>query len=231
MPPEDLASTGRIRKARSFIGNYLVTLVYISPSLGSSSNKTIMSIDFATTLQSKLSDSPDARTIDLLLADTGHHIQLIHNASQSGSNGSLPSKLAKDVERQGRDLWNLCVRLRRERDATVSAERVKLLVKARSFAFNMLELGRSAGRAKKDDKSETVYLMNLALTLGKVCIGESDLDSARLTLQKAAELMERLKTIPLGSSDLSGQDERTKLDAEYLAMRTALVGIHFGTNV
>ncbi|KAM0261936.1 hypothetical protein ACHAQJ_001939 [Trichoderma viride] len=198
MPPEDLASASRIRKARSFI-------------------------EFGATLQSRLSDSLDVRTIDLLLADTGHHIQLIHNAAQpSSSGGSLPSKLAKDVERQGRDLWNLCVRLRRERDAAVPAERVRLLVKARSFAFNMLELGRSAGRAKKDDKSETAYFMNLALTLGKVCIGESDLDSARLALQKAAEFMERLKTIPLESLDLSGQYERTKLDAEYLAMRTAL---------
>ncbi|KAL7799887.1 meiosis protein SPO22/ZIP4 like domain-containing protein [Trichoderma ceciliae] len=201
MAPEDIASAGRLRKARSFI-------------------------EFAVALQSKLSDSPDARTIDLLLADTGHHIQLIHNAMQLSSNGPLPTKVAKDVERQGRDLWNLCVRLRRERDSSVLTVKAKLLVKARSFAFSMLELGRSAGRSagrsKKDDESEIVYFMNLALTLGKLCIGDSDLDSARLALQKAAELMERLKAIPLGSSDPSEQNERMKLDAEYLAMRTAL---------
>ncbi|RFU77094.1 tpr [Trichoderma arundinaceum] len=198
MATEDFASAGRIRKARSFI-------------------------DFAIALQAKLADPLEARTIDLLLADTGHHIQLIHNVAQSGSSAPLPSRLAKDVERQGRDLWNLCVKLKREQDASFPTEKAKLLVKARSFAFNMLELGRSAGGAKKDDISETVYITNLALTLGKLCIRDSDLDSARLALQKAAELLERLKEIPPNSSsDHSGQNERSKLDAEYLAMRTAL---------
>jgi hypothetical protein len=133
--------------------------------------------------------------------------------------------LAKDAERKGRNLWNLCVRLRREQDAAKPAERTKLIVKARSFAFHMLELGRSAGRAKKDSPSEAVYLMNLALALGKICIDELDLDLARLALQKAAELMERLKAIPFDSLDPIGQNERTKLDAEYLAMRTAMVCI------
>ncbi|KAL6901334.1 meiosis protein SPO22/ZIP4 like domain-containing protein [Trichoderma evansii] len=197
MPPEDIASASRIRRIRSFI-------------------------DFATALQSKLSDPLDIGDIEVHIADTNHHIQQIHSASQPGSSGPLPLDLAKDAERQGRNLWNLCVRLRREQDAAKPAESNKLIVKARSFAFNMLELGRSASRAKKDDKSEAMYLMKLALTLGKICIAESDLDLARLTLQKAAELMERLKVIPLDSLDSIGQNERTKLDAEYLAMRTAM---------
>lgn len=222
MPPEDIASTARIRKVRSFIGNCLNGIAFINIVLRSSSNGT-MSIDFAATLQSKLSDPLDVGNIDVLIADTGHHIQQIHNTIQSGSSGPLPSSLAKDAERQGRNLWNLCVRLRREKDATRPAESTKLVVKARSFAFNMLELGRSAGRAKKDDRSETVHLVNLALTLGKVCIAELDLDLARLALQRAAELMERLKAIPLDSLDPIGQNEQTKLDAEYLAMRTAMV--------
>ncbi|EHK16036.1 uncharacterized protein TRIVIDRAFT_40031, partial [Trichoderma virens Gv29-8] len=178
--------------------------------------------EFAATLQSRLSGPLDARTVDLLLADTSHHVQLVHNAAPLGSTGPLAQKLAKDVERQGRDLWNLCVSLRRERDASVPMEKAKLLLKARSLAFYMLELGRSAGRAKKDEGTEIAYLMSLALTLGKLCVGESDLDSARLTLQKAAELMERLKAIPVDALDLREQSERTKLDAEYLAMRTAL---------
>ncbi|UKZ81939.1 hypothetical protein TrVFT333_009717 [Trichoderma virens FT-333] len=197
MASDDLVTAGRIRKARSFI-------------------------EFAATLQSRLSGPLDARTVDLLLADTSHHVQLVHNAAPLGSTGPLAQKLAKDVERQGRDLWNLCVSLRRERDASVPMEKAKLLLKARSLAFYMLELGRSAGRAKKDEGTEIAYLMSLALTLGKLCVGESDLDSARLTLQKAAELMERLKAIPVDALDLREQSERTKLDAEYLAMRTAL---------
>lgn len=184
-----------------------------------------MGIDFAATLQSQLSGPLEAGDIELLIADTGHHIQQIHNATQPGSSGPLPPDLAKDAERKGRNLWNLCVRLRREKDAVKPAEGTKLVVKARSFAFHMLQLGRSAGRGKKDDSSEAVYLMNLALALGKICIDELDLDLARLALQKAAELIEHLKAIPLGSLDPIGQNERTKLDAEYLAMRTAMVCI------
>lgn len=224
MPLEDVASAVRIRKVRSFIGNYLNALAFISMALGSSSNR-IMGIDFAATLQSQLSGPLEAGDIELLIADTGHHIQQIHNATQPGSSGPLPPDLAKDAERKGRNLWNLCVRLRREKDAVKPAEGTKLVVKARSFAFHMLQLGRSAGRGKKDDSSEAVYLMNLALALGKICIDELDLDLARLALQKAAELIEHLKAIPLGSLDPIGQNERTKLDAEYLAMRTAMVCI------
>ncbi|KAL7962386.1 meiosis protein SPO22/ZIP4 like domain-containing protein [Trichoderma compactum] len=197
MAPDDLAAAGRIRKARSFVG-------------------------FAATLQSKLSESLEPRAIDLLLADTSHHVQLIHNAAPLGTTGPLPSKLAKDVERHGRDLWNLCVRLKRERDTSVSVEKAKLLIKARSLAFYMLEFGRSAGRAKEDTGAEVVYLMSLSLTLGKHCVEDSDLDSARLALQKTAELMEKLKAAPLDTSDPREKSERTKLDAEYLAMRTAL---------
>ncbi|EHK46489.1 hypothetical protein TRIATDRAFT_291661 [Trichoderma atroviride IMI 206040] len=159
-------------------------------ALGSSSNR-IMGIDFAATLQTQLSGPLDAGDTELLIADTGHHIQKIHNATQSGSSSPLPPDLAKDAERKGRNLWNLC-------------------------------LGRSAGRAKKDDPSEAVHLMDLALALGKVCIGALDLDLARLALQKAAELIEYLKAIPLDSLDSIGQNERTRLDAEYLAIRTAI---------
>ncbi|KAL7969957.1 meiosis protein SPO22/ZIP4 like domain-containing protein [Trichoderma sp. SZMC 28014] len=181
-----------------------------------------MDIDFAATLQSQLSGPLDAGDVELIIADTGHHIQQIHNATQPGSSGPLPSDLAKDAELKGRNLWNLCVRLRREQNEAKPAESTRLIVKARSFAFYMLEMGRNAGRAKKDNPSETVYLMNLALALGKFCMNALDLDLARLALQKAAELMERLKAIPLDSLDSIGQNERTKLDAEYLAMRTAL---------
>lgn len=197
----------------------------LSASPFRSPSNRILVIDFAATLQSQLSNPLDAGHIELLIADTGHHIQQIHNATQPGSSGSLPPDLAKDAEREGRNLWNLCVRLRREHDAAKPAESTKLIVKARSFAFQMLELGRSAGRAKKDNQSEAVYLMNLALALGKICIDELDLDLARLALQKAAELMEHLKAIPFDSLDPIGQNERVKLDAEYLTMRTAMVCI------
>lgn len=224
MAPDDLASAGRIRKARSFVGMQLIPLICTRHESALFSNDAA-DAEFAATLQSKLSDPLEPRAIDLLLADTSHHVQLIHNAAPLGTTGPLPPKLAKDVERHGRDLWNLCVRLKREKDPSVPMERAKLLIKARSLAFYMLEFGRSAGRAKEDTGAEVAYLMSLSLTLGKHCVEDSDLDSARLALQKTAELMEKLKAAPLDASDPREQSERTKLDAEYLAMRTALVSI------
>lgn len=184
-----------------------------------------MVIDFSATLQSKLCDPLEVTDIEVLIADTGHHIQQIHHAIQPGSGGHLPSNLAKDAERHGGNLWNLCVRLKRGKDATKPGQNTKLVAKARLFALNMLELGRSAGRAKKDDTSEAVDLMNLALELAKFCMAVSDLDSTRLALQKAAELMERLKAISVESLGSIGQNKGMKLDAEYLAMRTAMVCI------
>ncbi|KAL9480853.1 hypothetical protein ACSS6W_005639 [Trichoderma asperelloides] len=181
-----------------------------------------MGIDFAANLQSKLCGPLEVTDIEVLIADTGHYIQQIHHAIQPGSSGPLPSNLAKDAERHGGNLWNLCVRLKRGKDVTKLGQNTKLIAKARFFAFNMLELGRSAGRTKKDDTSEAVDLMNLALELAKYCMALSDLDSARLALQKAAELMERLKTTPVESLDSIRANERMKLDAEYLAMRTAM---------
>ncbi|PTB40057.1 hypothetical protein M441DRAFT_459152 [Trichoderma asperellum CBS 433.97] len=181
-----------------------------------------MVIDFSATLQSKLCDPLEVTDIEVLIADTGHHIQQIHHAIQPGSGGHLPSNLAKDAERHGGNLWNLCVRLKRGKDATKPGQNTKLVAKARLFALNMLELGRSAGRAKKDDTSEAVDLMNLALELAKFCMAVSDLDSTRLALQKAAELMERLKAISVESLGSIGQNKGMKLDAEYLAMRTAM---------
>lgn len=132
MPPEDIASAARIRKVRSFIGNYFNVIASIK--IGVILSNGIVCTDFATALQSKLSDPLDIGNIEVLIADTNHHIQQIHSATQPGSSGPLPLDLAKEAERQGGNLWNLCVRLRRGGDAAKPTESNKLIVKARSFA-------------------------------------------------------------------------------------------------
>lgn len=132
----------------------------------------------------------------------------------------MSPKAAKDLERQGRNLWNLCVRLKRdERDDLLPNNGLELLARARVFAFQIISLGREGGRAKKNAESEIVYLMNLALTAGRLCVVDSDLEAARTVLQKAAEYVEELRCLPDGTS----RDSRSVLEAEYLAMRTALV--------
>lgn len=118
------------------------------------------------------------------------------------------------LERHGRDLWNLCIRLKRDGN---NGKEAKLLIRTRLFAFHLLELGRSPGRGKSDAESEIVYLIGLVLTLARLCLEGEDLDAARAALQKAAEYVERLKEV---SSHNKG---RIRLEADYLAMRIALV--------
>lgn len=174
--------------------------------------------EFSADLHSKLSDP---RSPDLLLADIGHHITTVTALSQKVGPLQLNSKTTKDLERHGRDLWNLCIRLKREHGEATRNSR--LLSRARLFAFHVLELGRRGGRAKRDDESEVVYLMGLAMTLGRVCLEGEDLDSTRAALQKAAEYIDRLKTLPERELDEYSRTGRLRLEADYLSMRMALV--------
>jgi hypothetical protein len=118
-------------------------------------------------------------------------------------------------------LWNECVKERRRKD--VGKERSKLLVRTRLFAFQVNALAREGSQGRKRDKEgELVYLVNLALMVGRLCVEESDLDSARLALQKTADYVERLRDAPTHDPDL-----KSRLEADYLTMRMALVSIVF----
>ncbi|KAK5997795.1 hypothetical protein PT974_00156 [Cladobotryum mycophilum] len=197
MAPSDPIAVGRLRKLRS-------------------------EIEFAVDLHSKLPETHDARAIDLLLAETSHHVQTVKTLSQPNGN-AIPRQTARDLEKQGRNLWNLSLRLKRdELEATVPREKNRLLVRARLFGFQLLELGRGTRGQKREAESDMVYLISLAITLGRLCLGDSDLESTRLVLQKAAEYVEALKSMPVSSSSVGGEGARRKLEAEYLAMRTVL---------
>lgn len=115
------------------------------------------------------------------------------------------------MERHGRDLWNICIRL--NRDEPKRDER--LLPRARLYAFLMLELGRFSRRKQGNDASEAAYLLDLAMSLGRSCLKSHDLDSARAALQKAAEYVDRLRQT---------SENITKIEADYFTMRIALVG-------
>lgn len=83
----------------------------------------------------------------------------------------------------------------------------------------MLELGRRA----RDSEVDVVYLLNLALTLARICIADSELDEARLALQQAAEYVERLRLFADDDCQTDLPGARKRLEAEYLTMRMALV--------
>ncbi|XP_044723905.1 meiosis protein SPO22/ZIP4 like domain-containing protein [Hirsutella rhossiliensis] len=178
-------------------------------------------IGFAVHLEAELPASRDGGAVDVLIADLSQHLQAIENLSQQQI---PPGGMAKDLERQGRGLWNLCIRVKRDKtnDAAPPRDRARLLVSARVFAYHMLALGRLARGHRRHEEADVVYLLNLALTLARICLGESELRFAKLALQKAADYVERLK--PLvgadGPLDLSGA--RQRLQADYLTLRVAL---------
>ncbi|KND94187.1 hypothetical protein TOPH_00844, partial [Tolypocladium ophioglossoides CBS 100239] len=192
------------------------------PVLAGRDRKIRCIVDFAVDLGSTLPLTRDASAVDVLLADLSHHIQTITNLSPQTAAG-ISTKAAKDLERQGRNIWNLCIRVNRDTsDGSPSKERTKLLVRARLFAFQILELGRQAGRHKKDAEAEAVYLLNLALTLARICIGDAEPDSARLALQKAAQFVERLNAVAEEKCLPDSSGARIRLETEYLTMRMAL---------
>lgn len=179
--------------------------------------------DFAVDIHLKLPETRDLRSIDLLLADLGHHIQIVKDIDKP-TNGIISSTIAKSLEREGRNLWNLCVRLKRHADGIpTTKEGSKLLLRARLFGFQILELGRDSRERNKDTHSSNSYLMNLVLTLGKLCLAESELDSARLVLQKAAVYAERLKVSISEELEHSNTRQVTRPLTEYLALRMTMV--------
>lgn len=97
-------------------------------------------------------------------------------------------------------------------------------MRTRVFAFLIHALAREnhQGKRKRDDEEKVVYLMHLALTVGRLCVEESDLDGARLGLHKVADYIEQLKSMAGNSQD--DPNLRSRFEAEYLTMRTALVG-------
>lgn len=66
--------------------------------------------------------------------------------------------------------------------------------------------------------------MTNALTLARLCMGANELEPATGALHKAAELLDRLKEITSGQPIEKG---RVRLEAEYHAMRMALVSLAF----
>ncbi|KAK7423893.1 sporulation-specific protein 22 [Neonectria punicea] len=195
MAPTDPAAAGRDRKLKAIL-------------------------DFAKNLLSTLSSSHDCASFEGLLADLNHHIHTVDALPVKAV--SLSSEVAQALKDVGRKLWNQCIRERRKKDASTSLQWTRLLVRIRIFAFLIHALVRENRRGKKGGakEEEIVHLTQLALTVGRLCIEESDLDGARLALHKVADYVERLKS---SDGDYHGDpDLRSRFEAEYLTMRTAL---------
>ncbi|SPJ87099.1 related to transcription factors [Fusarium torulosum] len=195
MSPADLSTTGHIRKFEAIV-------------------------EFATDLLSKLPTSCDSISLDVLLSDLNHHISMANTLVQNRI--VAPTEISKELRDIGRRLWNECIKARRRRnDLLQSPSRLQLHVRARILAFLAHALAREHRRGKsKDNMQEIIYMMNLSLTLARVCVESSDLEGALLSMAKAANYIERLKGMENATCD--DQAQIRKIEAEYLTMRCAL---------
>ncbi|KAJ4261598.1 sporulation-specific protein 22 [Fusarium torreyae] len=170
-------------------------------------------------LLSKLPTSHDSTSTDALLSDLNLHISTANVLTENHI--VAPPNVSRDLKEIGRKLWNECIRERRKKDdLLLSPSRIRLQVRARVLAFLVHGLARERRQGKKGDNiEEVIYLMNLSLTLGRVCVESSDLESALLSLGKAANYIERLKEV---DSTFDEKERIQKIEAEYFTTRCAL---------
>jgi hypothetical protein len=177
-------------------------------------------VDFARDVHSKLNRPRTSISGINLQSEINHQISIVTEFSQKSSRGISP-RTAKELERSGKDLWNLCIRLRRRNAQSDWSS--PLLLRARVFAFHLLEMGRGANRRRRDRESEIVYMADLVLTLGRLCLDDEDLDSARIIMQKATNYIERLHS---RAQEDGSNKSRIALEADYLVVRIALVRLY-----
>lgn len=177
-------------------------------------------VDFARDIHSKLGHPQISFSGINLQSEINHQINIVTEFSQK-SPPVISPRTAKELERNGKDLWNLCIRLRR--DNAQSDRPSLLLLRARVFAFHLLEIGRGANRGRRDRESEIVYMAGLVLTLGRLCLDDEDLDSARIIMQKATNYIERLHSL---AQEDGPKKNRIGLEADYLVVRIALVRLY-----
>ncbi|QPC76062.1 hypothetical protein HYE68_006814 [Fusarium pseudograminearum] len=177
-------------------------------------------IEFATDLLSKLPTSHDSSSSDVLLSDLNHHIS---SASALTDKRAIPpTEIVEGLRDIGRRLWNECIKERRKKDdIPSSSSRVQLQARARVLAFLIHALARETRNCKdKGFVEEVTSMMDLSLTLARVCVESSDLDGALLSMTKAADYIERLKMMENKTTE--DHEQMQRIEAEYFAMRCAL---------
>lgn len=165
--------------------------------------------------------SPPLAFANILIAEIGAQTATIKTFRQKPPLQPA-SKLSKALEKSGRGLWNLCIRLGLDagRDPQLDG-------RARFFALHLIEAGRLLKKSNNEDEQhDCVYLLGLSVTVGRICLHDGDVELSRMALQKAAELLDRLKTIQEDCLD-GRSSQLILLEADYLTLRIALVSFSF----
>ncbi|KAI8316407.1 Transcriptional regulator [Colletotrichum sp. SAR11_59] len=181
---------------------------------------------FADNLLKRLPEARDPPAIDTL------HDELMKKLNNTHGFLNLPRGKSRsqrnELDRKGTELWNLCMRLRRDEMPGEPPTRKKLLLRARVFAFLMIDIARFwkvAEDARPEDwmpLANVVHLMRLALKTGKMCLDDCGAKFANMVFLKASnysDLLGRLTQTMLGPDDLA---ECKRLESEYYILRTAM---------
>ncbi|KAI8266069.1 hypothetical protein K4K58_010374 [Colletotrichum sp. SAR11_239] len=181
---------------------------------------------FADNLLKRLPEARDPPAVDTL------HEELMKKLNNTHGFPNLPRGKSRsqrnELDRKGTELWNLCMRLRRDEMPGEPPTRKKLLLQARVFAFFMIDIARFwkvAEDARPEDwmpLADVVHLMRLALKAGKMCLDDCGAKFANMVFLKASnysDLLGRLTQTMLGPDDLA---ECKRLESEYYILRTAM---------
>ena len=215
MAPASILTVGQIKKLEGIAGKDSIFRSGHSLLTGDAW------AEFATDLLSRLPNSHDSSSNDVLLSDLNHHISSVNALVEQRT---LPTReISRTLREIARELWNECIKGRRKRDDILSSSsRILLQVRARVLAFLIHALARDTRNDEEQDFVEILLgMMGMSLTLARVCVESSDLDGALLSMTKAADYIGRLKKSRHTSTEDTAQIQ--KIEAEYFAMRCALV--------
>ncbi|KAI8296835.1 Transcriptional regulator [Colletotrichum sp. SAR 10_98] len=181
---------------------------------------------FADNLLKRLPEARDPPAIDTL------HEELMKKLNNTHGFPNLPRGKSRsqrnELDRKGTELWNLCMRLRRDEIPGEPPTRKRLLLRSRVFAFFMIDIARFwkvAEDARPEDwmpLADVVHLMRLALKAGRMCLDDCGAKFANMVFLKASnysDLLGRLTQTMLGPDDLA---ECKRLESEYYILRTAM---------
>lgn len=191
-------------------------------------------IDFATNVQNKLPSLTNGDDIASMTGELESQIKVIKSSGIRDPGHQRHQRL----DSVGTSLWNICTRVKRLEDGDSGSAMKKMLTLTRVFAFLLLSTAQPANHSTP---SAAIRLSKLAIKTGRSCIGKlqislpcmhvsgtnrliehGELESAYVALQKAADyngvLQTLLQTLPEDDASVCN-----RLEAEYLALRTALV--------
>jgi predicted O-linked N-acetylglucosamine transferase (SPINDLY family) len=184
-----------------------------------------MCLDSISGLRSSLTAGVENTSIERITCDIASTNSRITRRSFE----KLPEKDKNLIEHEARELWNACIRRRRQVNKT--AELRRALAKARVLAFRIIKYGRETSKRYHDiQPNEIEYMMGLAVVVARTCLNVSELDPAKEALQALAEYIDLMKSVSTATDKYNHTQQQLNLEAMYYILRMILVSIAFISN-